>query len=69
MHGAFVWKCTNMCKHRFGGQLLQNPPLCSSPVIKTSSVGAAVCHDEEDGFILERVGQRCEGGGRVGGGG
>jgi hypothetical protein len=27
---AFVWKCTDMCKHRFGVQLLQNPPLRSS---------------------------------------
>jgi hypothetical protein len=25
---AFVWKCTDMCKHHFGVQLLQNPPLC-----------------------------------------
>jgi hypothetical protein len=28
--GCFVWKCTNMCKHSFGVQLLQNPPFCSS---------------------------------------
>ncbi len=27
---AFVWKCTDMCKHRFGVQMLQNPPLCRS---------------------------------------
>ncbi len=26
----FVWKCTDMCTHRFGVQLLQNPPLFSS---------------------------------------
>jgi hypothetical protein len=29
-YSAFVWKCTYMCKHRFGVQLLQNPPFCSS---------------------------------------
>ncbi len=29
-YSAIVWKCTDMCKHRFGVQLLQNPPLCSS---------------------------------------
>ena len=27
---AFVWKCTDMCKHCFGVQLLLNPSLCSS---------------------------------------
>ena len=31
-YGAFVRKCTDMCKHRIGVQLLQNPPLCSSTV-------------------------------------
>jgi hypothetical protein len=31
-HSAFVRKCTDMRKHRFGMQLLQNPPLCSSTV-------------------------------------
>ncbi len=35
-YSAFVWKCTDVCNHRFGVQLLQNPPLCSS----TSSRGA-----------------------------
>jgi hypothetical protein len=29
-YSAFVEKCIDMCKHRFGVQLLQNPPLCSS---------------------------------------
>jgi hypothetical protein len=29
-YSAFVWKCTNVCKHCFGVQLLQNPLLCSS---------------------------------------
>jgi hypothetical protein len=29
-YSAFVWKCTYMCKHRFGVRLLQNPPLCSN---------------------------------------
>ncbi len=29
-YSAFVRKCTDMCKHRFGVQLLQNPPLCST---------------------------------------
>ncbi len=29
-YSAFFRKCTIMCKHRFGVQLLQNPPLCSS---------------------------------------
>jgi hypothetical protein len=29
-YSAFVWKCTDLCKHRFGVQLLQNPSLCSS---------------------------------------
>jgi hypothetical protein len=33
-YGAFVWKCTDMCKLRFGVQLLQNPPLCSITNIK-----------------------------------
>jgi hypothetical protein len=28
-YSAFVWKYTDICKHRFGVQLLQNPPLCS----------------------------------------
>jgi hypothetical protein len=27
---VLVLKCTDMCKHRFGVQLLQNPLLCSS---------------------------------------
>jgi hypothetical protein len=31
---SFVWKCTHMCKHRIGVQLLQNPPLCISTEIK-----------------------------------
>jgi hypothetical protein len=30
IYSAFVLKCADMCKHRFGVQLLQNPPLCSS---------------------------------------
>ncbi len=29
-YSAFVWKCTHMCKHRFGVQLLENPSLCRS---------------------------------------
>jgi hypothetical protein len=29
-YSAIVWKCTYMCKHRFGVQLFQNPPLCRS---------------------------------------
>ncbi len=29
-YGAFVLKCTEMCKHRFRVQLLQNTPFCSS---------------------------------------
>jgi hypothetical protein len=29
-YSAFVRKCPDMCKHRFGVQLLQNPLLCSS---------------------------------------
>jgi hypothetical protein len=29
-NSAFVCTCTYTCKHRFGVQLLQNPPLCSS---------------------------------------
>jgi hypothetical protein len=33
-YSAFVWKCTDVCKHRFGMQLLQNPPLCSSTVCR-----------------------------------
>ncbi len=32
-YSALVWKCTDMCKHGFGVQLLQNPPLCSSTLI------------------------------------
>ncbi len=24
-YSAFVWKCTDMCQHRFGVQVLQNP--------------------------------------------
>jgi hypothetical protein len=35
-YSAFVRKCTDMCKHRLGVQLLQNPPLCSS----TNNTGA-----------------------------
>ncbi len=34
-YSAFVWKGTDMCKHRFWVQLLQNPPLCSSTVRNT----------------------------------
>ncbi len=34
-YSAFVWKCTDMCKHRFGVQLLQNPPLCRSSVVRS----------------------------------
>ncbi len=33
-YSAFVRKCTDMCKHRFVVQLLQNPPLCRSTLIK-----------------------------------
>ncbi len=29
-YSEFVWKCIDMCKHRFGVQLLKNPPFCSS---------------------------------------
>ncbi len=29
-YSAFDWKYTDICKHRFGVQLLQNPPLCCS---------------------------------------
>jgi hypothetical protein len=32
-YSALVWKCTDMCKHGFGVQLLQNPPLGSSTLI------------------------------------
>jgi hypothetical protein len=35
-YSAFVWKCTYMCKHRFGVQLFQNSPLCSSTAPGTS---------------------------------
>ncbi len=31
-YSAFVWKCTDLSNHRFGVQLLQNPPLSSSTV-------------------------------------
>jgi hypothetical protein len=31
-HSAFIWKCTDVCKHRFRVQLLQNPLSCSSTV-------------------------------------
>jgi hypothetical protein len=30
IYSASVLKCTDVCKHRFGVQLLKNPPLCSS---------------------------------------
>jgi hypothetical protein len=36
LNSAFVRKCTDMCKHRFGVQLLQNPPLCSSTVFTST---------------------------------
>jgi hypothetical protein len=26
VYSAFVLKCTDMCKHRLGVQVLQNPP-------------------------------------------
>ncbi len=39
-YSAFVKKCTDMCKHRFGVQLLQNPPLCSSTVATAVSIPA-----------------------------
>ena len=29
-YSAFVWKCIDMCKDRFGVQLMQNSPFCSS---------------------------------------
>ncbi len=35
-YSAFVRKCTDMCKHRFGVQLLRHPPLCSSTAATTS---------------------------------
>jgi hypothetical protein len=31
-YSAFIWKFTDVCKHRFGVQLLQNPPLCSNTI-------------------------------------
>jgi hypothetical protein len=31
-YSAFFRKCTDMCKHLFGVQLLPNPPLCSNTV-------------------------------------
>jgi hypothetical protein len=30
VYSASLLKCTDMCKHRFGVQLLKNPLLCSS---------------------------------------
>jgi hypothetical protein len=33
-YSTFVRKCTDMCKHRSGVQLLQNPPFCSSTAVK-----------------------------------
>jgi hypothetical protein len=50
-YSAFVRKCTNKCKHRFGVQLLQNPPLCSSTdrfVICTSTL-LYVCSNNHRG--------------------
>jgi hypothetical protein len=38
-YSAFVWKCTEMCKHHFGVQLLLNPPLCSSTQFLTGDEG------------------------------
>jgi hypothetical protein len=36
-YSAFVWKCIDMCKHRFGVQLLENPPLCRSTILQLPS--------------------------------
>ncbi len=35
LYSAFVRKCTDMCKHRFGVQLLQNPQLCGNTALFT----------------------------------
>jgi hypothetical protein len=40
LSSAFVWKCTDM--HRFGVQLLQNPPLCSSTIFSPGSGSSAL---------------------------
>ncbi len=37
-YSAFVWQCTDMCKHRFEVNLLQNLPLCSSTTVATESI-------------------------------
>ncbi len=51
-YSAFVWKCTDMCKHRFGVQLLQNPPLCRrtvkircSPLLQYTKL-KAICQEK-----------------------
>ncbi len=34
-YSVFVWKCSDMCKHCYGVQLFQNPPLCSNTLQNT----------------------------------
>ncbi len=34
---AFVWKCTNMCKHRFGAQCFRIHRFVTAPMIHICS--------------------------------
>jgi hypothetical protein len=64
-YSAFVRKCTYMCKHRFGVQLLQHPPLCSSTAATTSK--AAKPRVEAGRHLCELEGRRVGGqGGHLG---
>ncbi len=52
---AFVWKCTDMCKHHhFRVQLLQNPPLCSSTL--HDQVASTVAVDSGEAYVISDVG-------------
>jgi hypothetical protein len=67
-YSAFVWKCTDKIKHRFGVQLLQNPPLCSStekyafiPTVQYSTYQKTFkeWNSEGEGGEVERKGSMC----------
>ncbi len=66
LYSAFVWKCTDMCKHRFVVQLLQNPPLCSSTLlfhacfISGISPGSSGGHQGlRDAWLRDRIRESC----------
>jgi len=65
-YSVFVWKCTDMCKHRFRVQLLQNTPLCSSIFlfhacfISGISPGSPGGHQGlRDAWLRDRIRESC----------